>query len=67
MKGIAVLAIAVCVLLSFRVAELERQRYLIVTGVCERNVVDPLPWIRCLATKQPRTSWWWNLYYGVIG
>jgi hypothetical protein len=45
---------------AFRIADLERQRYALSTGLCA--AFDPA----CLAAVQPRTSWAWNLYYGLI-
>lgn len=67
MKFAILIAAAMIAFLGWRVAELERQRYALFVGMCDRDPLDPLPWIRCVARENPRTSQWWNLYYGVTG
>lgn len=61
----AVLLIVIAVL-AWRLADVERRRYLLMTGMCQ-NTWELSVYVDCLETKQPRTSWWWNLFYGVRG
>jgi len=50
---------------GYRLADVERQNYAMVVGLCEVTTADPT-WINCLRDVQPRTSQWWNLYYGLL-
>jgi hypothetical protein len=49
-----------------RLAEVENQRYALLLNMCPGKH-GLLPDSRCLATVQTRTSWLWNLYYGLTG
>ena len=65
----AVLLILVAVVFwgAFRLADVERQRYAMQSGLCGGEPPASLPTAACLISAQPRTSWWWNLFYGVSG
>ena len=56
--AIAFLLFAV-VFLAFRVVHLENRNYAMQTGLCEPADFE------CLETVQTRTSWLWNLFYGI--
>lgn len=60
-NALAFVLIVLVAFLAHRVAVLENQRYALQTGVCERTSVG------CLDTIQTRTSWLWNLIYGITG
>jgi hypothetical protein len=51
---------------AVRLADVERQRYAMLVGLCE---LDPavLSSYKCLETVEPRTSWLWDLFYGLTG
>ena len=49
-----------------RLADVERQRYALFLGMCERSEADLGSFFRCLDDIQPRTSWSWNLWYGLM-
>jgi hypothetical protein len=55
---------------SLRLADVERQRYAMLAGMCQlepqsaRALLDMLD---CVETAEPRTSWLWNLWYGLVG
>lgn len=52
--------------MGWRLADVERQRYALVTGICDIEQAQPRS-LDCLATAEPRVSWLWNLYYGILG
>lgn len=45
-------------------ADVERQRYAMISGLCQIDVADPRS-IDCLKTAEPRSGPLWNLYYGL--
>jgi hypothetical protein len=49
---------------GLRLADVERQRYALITGICEIDHADSHS-IDCLQSAEPRTSRLWNLYYGL--
>lgn len=61
------LLVAALIILCFRVADLERQGYLLLTGTCGQPQGRLVEYGRCLREDNPRTSWWWNLFYGLKG
>lgn len=52
------------VFVSYRLAEVERERYVLELGLCSSVLVWPEP-SKCIRDAEPRTSMWWNLYYGL--
>jgi hypothetical protein len=50
---------------GWRLADVERQRYPLLTGICEIEHADSHS-IYCLQSAEPRTSRLWDLYYGLI-
>lgn len=65
----AVLLVLVAIICwgAFRLADVERQRYAMQTGLCGGAPPAGLPAAACLVSAQPRTSWWWNLFQGISG
>lgn len=61
---IVVLAVVLC-WLGGRLADVERQRYAMQVGLCGGGATAKPALVDCLRSAQPRTSWWWNLYYGL--
>lgn len=61
-----VFLMAGCTWMGWRLADVERQRYALVTGICDIEQAQPRS-LDCLATAEPRVSWLWNLYYGILG
>lgn len=61
-----VVLMAGCVWMGWRLADVERQRYALVTGVCDIDLAQPRS-LDCLTNAQPRENWLWDLYYGLIG
>jgi hypothetical protein len=51
---------------GWRLADVERQRYALLTGLCKIDATD-LRSIDCLQNVEPRTSRLWDLYYGLTG
>lgn len=66
MKIAVFAAVGLVALLGWRVAELERQNYTMLLGACGADRLS-VSYHQCLKGYQPRTSQWWNLFYGVIG
>ena len=67
MKNIMIVVLVVGLgFVSYRLAEVENQRYALVTGACEIDTSLPT-WVACLEDVETRTSFWWNLYYGLTG
>lgn len=50
-----------------RLVEVENQRYALLLGMCQRQDLIVLHDLGCLAKVETRTSWTWNLYYGLFG
>lgn len=66
MKDVTIgLLIAALSFTSYRLAEVENQRYALVTGLCAFNPADPRS-LDCLENVETRTSPLWNLYYGLF-
>jgi hypothetical protein len=57
-------ALAVCLWLAIALVRVENERYAMVVGLCQRDVVKPIQ--PCLDRVQTRTGWWWHLYYALI-
>lgn len=67
MRNLLLLLLAVALGgVCWRLADVERQRYALVTGICDIDLAQPRS-LDCLATAQPRENWLWDLYYGLIG
>jgi len=63
---IALLVVALA-FVSYRLAAVENQRYALELNMCPSPHGLLLPDLKCLKTVQTRTSWVWNLYYGLSG
>ncbi len=50
---------------GWRLAEVERQRYALVTSLCQIDPANPRT-VDCLRTAEPRSSRLWNFYYGLF-
>ena len=50
---------------SVRLADVERQRYAMFLGICPRDKTDLSAFFDCITHAQPRTSWMWDLWYGL--
>jgi hypothetical protein len=50
---------------AVRLADVERQRYAMLVGLCDLDPAVPSSY-KCLETVEPRTSRWWDLYYGLF-
>lgn len=55
------------ILTSVRLADVERQRYALLIGLCQHDPQSARAPLECLQTVEPRTSWLWNLWYGLRG
>ena len=65
MRLSAVILVVAILWLGWRVAELERQRYAMIAGMCAIEAANPRS-LKCLRSAQPRTSVFWNFYYGLF-
>ena len=63
---IAVLCVVVLVL-SYRLARVENQRYALLIGMCSSSTSPIIIDVKCLETVRTRTQWVWHLYYGIRG
>jgi hypothetical protein len=64
---IACLLLAV-LLLTYRLAEVENQRYALIVGMCpSKDSVTNLPNLDCLAKVQTRTHMLWHVFYALKG
>ena len=52
---------------SWRLAEVENQRYALMLGMCPDKRGLQLPDLKCLDDVETRIGWVWNLYYGLAG
>jgi hypothetical protein len=52
---------------SWRLSEVENQRYALLLGMCPSNTNTQIPDLKCLDKVETRTSWIWNLIYGLKG
>jgi hypothetical protein len=64
MKVLVVVLLVALGFMAHQLAVVENQRYALALGMCTSETL-PGPDFRCLSTVQTRTSWLWNLYYGV--
>lgn len=66
---VLIVSLVVNIWFGFVIVKLERFHYSTQVGLCGdyKNEVERFNMVRCLETKQPRTSDWWNLYYGLTG
>lgn len=64
MKATVTVRIAALAFVSWRLADVERQRYAAVVGMCPGTItlIDPV----CLASAEPRDGMIWNFAYGVM-
>ncbi len=65
-KNVAIALMAVALVwLCLRLEDVERQRYALLTGLCKFNPAN-VKSLDCLETAKPRSSWAWNLFYGIM-
>lgn len=66
---VLVISLVVNVWFGFVIVKLERFHYSTQVGLCGdyKNELERYDMVRCLESKQPRTSDLWNLYYGLTG
>ncbi|GCA52813.1 hypothetical protein KGO5_05279 [Sinorhizobium sp. KGO-5] len=64
-SGIILLLLCALAWFGWRLADVERQRYALATGLCQINASNPRS-IECLRGAEPRESWLWNLYHGLV-
>lgn len=62
-----IFTVAALAFTSLRIADVERQRYALLTGLCQPDPQSARVLIDCLKTVEPRTSWLWDLWYGLRG
>lgn len=68
MRNLMIVALcAALVFTCYRLILVENQRYAMLVGLCQRQDLVVLHDIECLKTVETRTSWTWNLYYGLFG
>lgn len=68
MRGPSLVALVVLLVwTSIRLADVERQRYALLTGLCQPDPQSARALMDCLQAVEPRTSWLWNLWYGLRG
>jgi hypothetical protein len=66
MRNVIILLLcAALAFVSYRLIDIENQRYALLLGMCPGDLfpVDPI----CLHSVETRTSWAWHLYYGLAG
>ncbi len=51
---------------SLRLADVERQRTAMFLGMCLRDEANLSAFFDCLTNIQTRTSWAWDLWYGLF-
>jgi hypothetical protein len=59
-----VLAALLLVWMSAALVRVENERYALFVGMCRDRLglVD----VRCLASVETRTGWWWHLFYALV-
>lgn len=71
MRGLVTIVLAAALIwTSLRLADVERQRYALISGMCQTDSQSPstlAEMLDCVDTAEPRTSWLWNLWYGLTG
>jgi hypothetical protein len=65
MRFLVLILLAALAWTASRLADVERQRYAMLVGLCELDESNPRPFIECLHTATPRTSPLWDLWYGL--
>lgn len=66
MKNFIIVALAAALAFtSVRLAHVENQRYAMLLGICGESDVTNFKRFDCLDKVETRTSWVWNLYYGL--
>lgn len=66
MKSVLILVLAITLGWTlWRLGDVERQRYVMLVGTCERDAVG-LWDFQCLETSEPRTSRLWDIAYGLM-
>lgn len=46
--------------------KVENQRYALQTGMCAPVPPAQVPDLKCLASVETRTGWWWHLYNALL-
>ena len=65
MKSLIIVVLAAALaFVCFRLADVERQRYAMIVGMCPGTIspIDPM----CVADAEPRENAAWNLLYGLM-
>lgn len=66
MRILLILALAAALAFTaVRLADVERQRYAMFLGMCPRDEANLSVFFDCITNAQPRTSWTWDLWYGL--
>ncbi len=61
-----IIALAVALIYTIiRLADVERQRYAMFLYMCPRVEANLNTFFDCITNAQPRTSWTWDLWYGL--
>lgn len=67
MRGLLICLLVVALSWTcYRLADVERQRYALLLGICRFVPENPRS-LDCLRDVQPRASWAWDLFYGLGG
>lgn len=68
MKNAAIVCLVLAsAFLTYRLAEVENQRYALLTGLCANNTKPAAINADCLAKAETRTHMLWHVYYGLKG
>jgi hypothetical protein len=62
-----IFTVAALAFTSLRLADVERQRYALLMGLCQSDLQSDRASMDCLQTVEPRTSWLWDFWYGLTG
>lgn len=66
MRILLILALAAALAFTaVRLADVERERYAMFLGMCPRDEANLSAFFDCITNAQPRTSWTWDLWYGL--
>ncbi|PZU88322.1 MAG: hypothetical protein DI528_05530 [Shinella sp.] len=66
MKSLLIIVLAVGLGWSlYRLGDVEREHYAMLTGMCKQDSFGIYDF-ECLDTAEPRTSWLWDIVYGLF-
>ncbi len=66
-NAVVLILITIVVWMGVRIADLERQNYAMITGLCAPETPSSLPSTECLMSVKSRESFLWDLFYGLLG